>query len=403
MITNYFPHVLFYRAINKNLILILLVLTSFVFPVNTKAQTPKKMSYQALIRDANNNLLSEQNIGVQISILKDSATGDVVFVEQHNLDTNVNGLVSLQIGSGTTSVGSLNNIDWTTGSYFIKIETDPNGGNNYTLEGTSQLLSVPFAFYADSSGHVNEIITTLEKNEDGTYTYTSENNTQTTFVGTDDQNLTLNANSLEIEDGNSVDLSTYLDNTDEQNISGSGLNGTMLTIGIENGNAETVDLAPLQDGTGTDDQNLTLNANSLEIEDGNSVDLSTYLDNTDDQTLSLTGNSLEIEDGNSVDLSVYNQWAEDNNGIQDLIYATKAKTAGADIVITDDGKIGIGTDSPSEKLEVEGNIKASGSLQLGTTSGINIGDSCTSAEAGTIIFNGTHFCACDGAKWNQVD
>lgn len=67
------------------------------------------------------------------------------------------------------------------------------------------------------------------------------------------------------------------------------------------------------------------------------------------------------------------------------------------------GNIGIGTTQPGEKMHIMGNIKVSGSLQLGTTAGIAIGDSCTSAQTGMIIFNGTNFCTCDGTTWKQVD
>ncbi|MCO5726105.1 hypothetical protein, partial [Robiginitalea marina] len=99
------------------------------------------------------------------------------------------------------------------------------------------------------------------------------------YVSTDDQNLTLSGNTLGIEDGNTVDLTPYLDNTDDQNISGSSLVGTDLTIGIENGTSETIDLSSL---VGTDDQGLSLSGNTLTLEDGGSVDLTPYLDNTDD-------------------------------------------------------------------------------------------------------------------------
>lgn len=112
---------------------------------------------------------------------------------------------------------------------------------------------------------------------------------------TDDQQLTLNVNSLDLEDGGSVDLTPYLDNTDNQDISGSGFAANILTIGISGGNSENVDLSAL-DNSGTDDQQLTLNGNSLDLEDGGSVDLSGYLDNTDDQHLgyALNGNVLTL-------------------------------------------------------------------------------------------------------------
>ncbi|MCK5840456.1 MAG: hypothetical protein KAG99_11445 [Bacteroidales bacterium] len=74
-----------------------------------------------------------------------------------------------------------------------------------------------------------------------------------------------------------------------------------------------------------------------------------------------------------------------------------------DTLYYNNGFVGIGTSSPGAKLDVAGNIKASGYLQLGTSAGISINDTCTAAEAGTIIFNGTNFCACDGTTWKQVD
>lgn len=176
---------------------------------------------------------------------------------------------------------------------------------------------------------------------------------------TDDQTLTLSTNTLALVDGGSVDLAKYLDNTDNQdlvgaslntsnilqididngvsatvdlsalddtgtdnqNISGSVLTGTKLTIGIENGFSETIDLSSLKDGTGTDDQTLSLSGNTLAIERGNNVSLSKYLDNTDNQNIqnlaiNTSSNLLTvgIEDGTSktVDLSHL-----DNSGTDD--------------------------------------------------------------------------------------
>ncbi|MBI9068930.1 MAG: hypothetical protein JEZ09_16660 [Salinivirgaceae bacterium] len=115
------------------------------------AQSPEKMSYQAVIRNASDQLVTSQAIGMQISILQGSASGTEVYVETQTPITNANGLVSLEIGAGTTS-GDFSAIDWSSGIYFIKTETDPTGGTNYTITGTSQLLSVPYALYAKASG-----------------------------------------------------------------------------------------------------------------------------------------------------------------------------------------------------------------------------------------------------------
>lgn len=115
------------------------------------AQAPEKMSYQAVVRNGSNNLVTSSAVGMQISIVQGSANGTPVYVETQTPTTNANGLVSFEIGTGTTS-DNFSLIDWANGPYFIKTETDPAGGTNYSIMGTSQLLSVPFAMYAKTSG-----------------------------------------------------------------------------------------------------------------------------------------------------------------------------------------------------------------------------------------------------------
>lgn len=112
------------------------------------AQVPQKMSYQAVIRNTSDALVTSTAVGMQISILQGSSTGSAVYVETHTPTTNANGLVSVEIGSGSVVSGNFSTIDWSTGNYYIKSETDVTGGTNYTISGTSQLLSVPYAMYA---------------------------------------------------------------------------------------------------------------------------------------------------------------------------------------------------------------------------------------------------------------
>ncbi len=125
-------------------------MTALVF-----AQAPNKMSYQAVIRDNSNALVTNQIVGMQISILQGSANGTAVYAETQTPTTNANGLASIEIGGGTVVSGNFSTIDWANGPYFIKTETDPTGGSNYTITGTSQLLSVPYALYATNAGNAN--------------------------------------------------------------------------------------------------------------------------------------------------------------------------------------------------------------------------------------------------------
>jgi hypothetical protein len=133
----------------KLLITVSLVLSGFV----TLAQAPQKMTYQSVIRNNSNALISNTSVGIQISILSGSPTGTAVYIERHTTTTNLNGLATLQIGGGTPVAGSFSSINWSTGNYYIKTETDPAGGTVYSISGTSQLLSVPYAFYANQAGN----------------------------------------------------------------------------------------------------------------------------------------------------------------------------------------------------------------------------------------------------------
>lgn len=128
-------------------ILIAILLTAAIW-----AQIPEKLSYQAVIRNSSDALVINRQVGMQISILQGSASGTAVYTETQAPSTNANGLVSIEIGGGTVVSGNFSAIDWANGPYFIKTETDPNGGTGYTITGTSQLLSVPYALYAKTSG-----------------------------------------------------------------------------------------------------------------------------------------------------------------------------------------------------------------------------------------------------------
>ena len=126
------------------------VLSVMLLSAAASAQSPQKMSYQCVVRNTSGALVTNQMVGIKISILQGSASGTAVYTETLTPTTNANGLVSIEIGGGT----GFDLINWSAGPYFLKTETDPAGGTNYTISGTSQLLSVPYALYAKSAANV---------------------------------------------------------------------------------------------------------------------------------------------------------------------------------------------------------------------------------------------------------
>ncbi len=155
----------------KNLFSILLLALSF----NFYSQSPQKMSYQAVVRNSSNQLIQNGMVGLKVSILHGSTSGNAVYVETHLPTTNENGALSIEIGNGTIISGAFNQIDWKNGEFWIQTEVDPLGGNNYSITAVSQLLSVPYSLnseYAKNSG--NEILNVVD-NSDGTVTFNFEN------------------------------------------------------------------------------------------------------------------------------------------------------------------------------------------------------------------------------------
>lgn len=124
-----------------------------LLPTYSNAQSPMEISYQAVVRNANNELIKNQMVGIRISILANSSNGNVEYTETQTPTTNSFGLIAIEIGKGSSS-DNLSLIDWSEGIYFIKTETDPNGGTDYTITGTSQLLSVPYSFHSNTTDSI---------------------------------------------------------------------------------------------------------------------------------------------------------------------------------------------------------------------------------------------------------
>lgn len=131
---------------------IIIMLFTLSFSASVFAQAPELFNYQGVARDLNGHPLPSQTISLQLSILSGSVNGTAEYVEQHTVTTNSLGLFNIQIGAGVLSSGSFATIDWGNDLHFLAVEMDESGGTSYTLLGTSQLVSVPYALHAESGG-----------------------------------------------------------------------------------------------------------------------------------------------------------------------------------------------------------------------------------------------------------
>jgi hypothetical protein len=127
------------------------ILAAVTITASMLAQSPDKISYQAVVRNSNGELATNQTIGMQVLIIQGKTLGGTVYRENHTPVTNANGLVTIEIGGGDITFGNLSTLDWLNGPYFIRTDIDLNGGTNYTITGTSQILSVPYALNAKTA------------------------------------------------------------------------------------------------------------------------------------------------------------------------------------------------------------------------------------------------------------
>ena len=116
-----------------------------------QAQAPQGFNYQATVRNSAGDLIIDTNVYFKFNVIQGSDTSVPIFTETHYVPTDDLGQVNLVIGQGTPSAGTFSELDWSQGSYYLGIELDT--GNGYVAMGTTQLLSVPYALYAENSGN----------------------------------------------------------------------------------------------------------------------------------------------------------------------------------------------------------------------------------------------------------
>jgi hypothetical protein len=343
---------------------IALILTLlFVAFCQLSAQIPAGINYQAVVRDASNVVIANRAIAMRFTLLQGGPSGTAVFAETHRPTTTDLGIVNLVIGQGTPQSGVFANINWTTGNYWLKVDLDEAGGTNFKPMGTTQLLTVPYAFHAQTVAQnndadadpVNELQTltrsgvtiSLSQNggsvsvEDADASPTNELQTLSRAgvtislsqnggsVSVEDadasstnelQTLAFNPanNQLSISNGNAVTIpsgGTDADPDPTNEIQVLSKTGNLVQLS-RNGGSFTDEVNDADADPANEVQNLTFNAasNRLSISGANSVVLPSY---TDDQMLSLTGAQLSIENGNSVDLSAFSSpWQSYFSGIK---------------------------------------------------------------------------------------
>lgn len=133
----------------------ILMLCVWLFAITfTRAQVPQAISYQAVAYDEEGNVLSNKAVSVQLEILQGSISGAVVYQEVYRAATSSNGVLNLRIGQGETAEYDFSSIDWSQAPYFVRLSMDTQGGDAYKEVAVSQMLSVPYALYAEKAGSV---------------------------------------------------------------------------------------------------------------------------------------------------------------------------------------------------------------------------------------------------------
>jgi hypothetical protein len=235
------------------------------------AQSPDKFNYQAVVRDASGNVIPNKIMSFKVSILSGSSVGVLEYEETHSDTTNAYGLLTLIIGDGIPTSGSMSSIKWGDDIHILKIEFDPNGGTTYQRLSTVQLLSVPYALHAASA--------TYGKDEDAD----STNEIQMLSVSND---------------------TLYLSN-----------GGGFVKIASS--------IPPNFDNDSTNEiQSITLSNDTIFLSQGGAVKLPTSVNNDNDstneliQSVNLSNDTLIVTEPNNmqrVDLSVFNNSAAVNN------------------------------------------------------------------------------------------
>ncbi len=248
-----------------------LLICSIALAMNVTAQSPEGINYQAVVRDLTGVIITNAPIGLKLALVQTSTTGPVVYEETFSPFSNDFGLVNVVFGQGTVISGTFANVDWSAGPYFIEVAADVTGGTAYSVLGTQQLMSVPYALFTKSaetfiSGDYNNLI-----NQPTIPTATSELINDSGFVTSANdadsdptneiQDITLSGSNLTISGGSTIDLSTVSPQLTEAQVDAYVANNGYITTEV--------------DGSVTNElQNLSISGNTITLSNtGGSVDI----------------------------------------------------------------------------------------------------------------------------------
>lgn len=241
----------------KKLITITAILLSILPQIGLSQVTSMPINYQAVIRDDAGLILVNEEVKLKFTLLEGNTTGQIVYMEEHHDTTNEFGLVNIELGTGLVFSGDFYKIDWSTKSYFLKLELQTSNGQGFKDIGSSKFNAVPYANYALNAGNVN-------------YNDTSASNEiqKMGLIGTLGHILYLT------KSGGSVDLNPFLDNTDSQSLSVSGNQ-----LSISSGNTVSLPADNVFDGDSSvfnELQAISFTNDTLTLSNGGKVYLGAY-------------------------------------------------------------------------------------------------------------------------------
>ena len=274
--------------------LILLLVTIATITLSSFGQAPEGFKYQAVVRDASNTILNNQAVGMRMTIQQGSIGGTTVYQETFAPTTNAYGLVNLEIGAGTVVSGNFTTIDWANGPYFIETAVDVTGGTSYAVMGTSQLMSVPYALHANTAENVtNDLVDDAD----------ADPNNEIQAVSFSNDTLYLSNGGQVYLGSYGVDLVDDADADPNNEIQDLQLLGNILTI-TNNGTATSIDLSSYLDNTDTQLDETAVDAfvsNNGYITSPNDADADP---NNEIQTISRTGTTVTLSNGGTFEDSV---------------------------------------------------------------------------------------------------